>query len=73
MHFGRQRAEWNRLSQLLALTATCHSTKQHEADQFNPYAEPPPQLTEADKEALAAQVLAELQEDFRKQLPGDPS
>ena len=69
MYFGRQRAEWNRLSQLLALTATCHSTKQHQADEFNPYAEPPAQLSPADKQAMADQVLAELQEDFRKLLP----
>ena len=58
MVLGKQRAEWTRLSRLMALTANCHRTKNPlDWDYFNVYKEPPEPLTEAQREAMAKHIF----------------
>lgn len=69
MVWGRQRAEWERTADLIALFANCNRDKKRRrtpftGSEFNPYRDPPKQPTaeqiaarQAAKEALAESLI----------------
>ena len=60
MAVHRLRSDWKRTSRLIKWLVCCHKSKAGRVpddDDFNPYREPPPILTEREREQRAKQMF----------------
>lgn len=63
---GRERADWTRTSRLMTLTANMQRKSPLDWDYFNPYREPPPELSQEQREAMVKAMFVKPKPEAKK-------